>query len=399
MLPISTDLLPLAIALFTASSIVVIARAAGARVSRRALWTASALFTALCLAVELAARTVAPVGGGALRWLTGGARSLVVSLWVSAGAVLALRALVLAHSRGARLKVRPSSDVTASEPAPEAPEAPTRREALTRTASMSAVAAVHGYVGYGWLRGRRNLRVREVVLRIPSLPRTLEGYTLAHLTDLHVGVFMGDLDFEPIIERTRAIGADAIVLTGDLLDRHPRHVPDALRMFARLRARDGVFAVLGNHDYYAGAARVCDALTRAGAKMLVNEHVVLRARDQGGIVLAGLDDLWASRVDPARRMDLDRALAGSDPAAPRVLLAHNPKAFQAAKGRVDLQLSGHTHGGQVNPLGIMRVPIKHVSGHYREGNSQLFVSNGLGFSGPPVRLSAPPEIVKILLVR
>ena len=113
---------------------------------------------------------------------------------------------------------------------------------------------------------------------------------------------------------------------------------------------------------------------------------------------AGLDELWATRLVPGRGPDLRRALLGADPALPKVLLAHNPKLFETSRGSVDLQLSGHTHGGQVNLAPVMDRLLTYVSGVYQSEGSRLFVSNGLGFTGLPFRLNAPPEIVKIVLV-
>ncbi len=423
MIALRFDLFPLAVLLILGLCVVAVMRALfpgrfDGRAARWGLRLAALAVASAVLALELAARTHAPVGGGAWRAPVGAIRSAVVALWVSAAGVTVWHAAVELVGRvRLRLRARASERASATPvaavadpqspeetqreveaPSPEAPVV-ARRVALDRAVNTALVAGVHAYVGYGFLKGRRDLRVREVVVRIPKLPRALEGYTIVQLTDIHVGIFMGDDEFRPLVERAHSLSPDAMVLTGDLLDRHPRHVPDALRMFSSLRARDGVYAILGNHDYYTGYAPVLRALERAGARALVNEHVVLRPRDQGGITLAGVDDLWAPRTDPSRRMDVPRALAGSDPERARVLLAHNPKSFHAAKGLVDLQLSGHTHGGQINPGSMMNLALEYVSGLYRSNESTLFVCNGLGFTGAPVRLSAPPEIAKIVLVR
>lgn len=393
--------------------------------SRRSKWVmrvAVFALAALILSLEMLARSRAPVGGGPWRVLVSIERCSVIVVWVSAVGLAVWHGLLelvgrvrLARRESARLarateeERETNSEIAAqsetpnesradSEPAPSA-EPPTRREALSRAVNIGIIAGTGSYVGYGLLKGRRDLRVREEVFHLPMLPRALEGYTIVQLTDIHYGIYTGEEDMRPIIERTLALRPDMIVLTGDLIDRHPRHIPDALRSIRALRARDGVFSILGNHDYYTGFEAVLAALNRTHIRSLVNEHTVIRPGDQGGFTLAGVDDFWAYRMAPGRDCDVRLSLEGSSPDRAKVLLAHNPKVFHRAKTQADLQLSGHTHGGQVNPGSMMKLALDYVSGVYRDGDSTLFVSNGLGFTGPPVRLSAPPEIAKIVLVR
>lgn len=414
-----------------AASLEVVARAVAPRrfEARRSKWTTRAALVALAsllVVIESAARSIAPVGGGALRAPSALVRTTALVAWVSAVLLAlwhAIVELVIAVRRAleARLAAphngratgetegasralasrplvtdRAARDVDASE---HVAATLARRSVLVRAVDFGIVAGSSAMAGYGLLKGRADLRVREVTLRIARLPRALEGYTLVQLTDLHVGIFTGFEDFGPMLEQTRRLRPDAIVMTGDLLDQHPRHIPAATRMFSELSARDGVFAILGNHDYYTDFAAVLAALARAGVRALVNDHVVLRPRDGGGIALVGVDDVWAPRSVRGRAMDLDRALRGVDPEQAKILLAHNPTVFHQAKGRVDAQLSGHTHGGQINPGSIAGLALDYVSGAYRDRDSTLFVCNGLGFTGPPLRLNAPPEIAKIVLVR
>lgn len=379
----------------------------------------------LILLLEMLARARAPIGGGAWRTLVSIERCAVIVVWVSAVGLALWHGLLelvgrvrLARRGSARLSratesIAPTSSERAESVEPEptsAPppspssadsrnESPTRRDALSRAVNLAIVAGTTAYVGYGLIKGRRDLRVREEVFHLPKLPRALEGYTIVQLTDIHYGIYTGEEDMRPIIERTLALRPDMIVLTGDLIDRHPRHIADALRSITRLHARDGIFSVLGNHDYYAGFEAVLSAMNRTSIRTLINEHTVIRPSDQGGFTLAGVDDFWAYRVVAGRDCDVRLSLEGASPDRAKVLLAHNPKVFHRAKTQADLQLSGHTHGGQINPGSMMKLALDYVSGTYREGESTLFVSNGLGFTGPPVRLSAPPEIAKIVLVR
>jgi predicted MPP superfamily phosphohydrolase len=169
----------------------------------------------------------------------------------------------------------------------------------------------------------------------------------------------------------------------------------------RFQPRDGSFAILGNHDHYAGARAVSEQLARAGVRVLNNEHVVVRPNDGGGFALLGVDDLQGRR---ARTLgfsgpDLLAAVANSPRELPRILLAHQPRYFDESAGRIDLQLSGHTHGGQINP-GFRPADafMKYVAGKYTREGSTLYVNRGFGVSGPPARIGAPPEVTKIVIV-
>lgn len=420
------DLFPIAILFMLGVSIEVVARVLfpGRFTDRSSKWRMRLAVFALAvfiLSLEMLARARAPIGGGAWRVLVSIERCAVIVVWVSAVGLALWHGLLelvgrvrLAQRTRARLSrateaTPQTSSETAAKPAPsptETPAAedsseaqPTRRDALSRAVNLGIVASTTAYFGYGLIKSRRDLRVREVVFHLPKLPRALEGYTIVQLTDVHYGIYTGEEDMRPIIERTLALRPDMIVLTGDLIDRHPRHIADALRSITKLRARDGIFSILGNHDYYAGFEAVLSAMNRTSIRSLVNEHTVIRPGDQGGFTLAGVDDFWAYRMAPGRDCDVRLALERASPERAKVLLAHNPKVFYRAKTQVDLQLSGHTHGGQINPGSMMKLALDYVSGEYRDGESTLFVSNGLGFTGPPVRLSAPPEIAKIVLVR
>ena len=157
-------------------------------------------------------------------------------------------------------------------------------------------------------------------------------------------------------------------------------------------------AVLGNHDYYAGAPAVAAAMRAAGVEVLVNAGKTIRPNDGGGFALLGVDDLWAKRAGGAGP-NLDRALAMVPADAPRILLAHNPGCLDLAAGKVALQLSGHMHGGQINPgVHLAAIFARYVAGRYERAGTTLWVNRGFGVAGPQVRLDAPPEVTKIVLV-
>jgi len=235
--------------------------------------------------------------------------------------------------------------------------------------------------------------VREVRISLPRWPAALDHYHIAQISDLHVGPTLGRRWTRTLVERINALTPDLIVITGDLADGTAAEVGEDLTPLAALRARDGVFYVTGNHEYYWGAEAWVDFVRAQGIRVLRNERVALEGED--GFDLAGIDDLTSHHY--GRGADLSQALAGRDARRPLILLAHQPReALQAEEAGVDLQLSGHTHGGQIFPFHyITRLAQPYLAGWHRLGRLQLYVSRGTGFWGPPMRLFAPPEITRI----
>ncbi|MBL8607488.1 MAG: metallophosphoesterase [Myxococcales bacterium] len=268
----------------------------------------------------------------------------------------------------------------------------TRRDAVFRIAGAAAWGTTGAVLGWGLVRGRHSFVIEEVVVRIARLPRALDGYTLAQVSDVHCGPFVGERELGEMSEAVRRIKPDLVVATGDLVDFDAARAPELAAALVALPSRDGHLAILGNHDYYAGAGQVRAHLERAGVDVLVNQTRVIRPRDGGGIALVGVDDMWA-------RPDLDVALSRVGADAAKVLLAHQPRYLDVAAGRVDLQLSGHTHGGQVNPgFRPADLLMKYVSGRYERSGTVLWVNRGVGVAAVPSRVAAPPEVTKIVLV-
>lgn len=267
-----------------------------------------------------------------------------------------------------------------------------RRDAVFRIAGTAAWGTTGAVLGWGLVRGRHSFVIEEVVVRIARLPRSLDGYTIAQVSDVHCGPFVGERELGEMSEAVRRIKPDLVVATGDLVDFDAARAPELAAALVALPSRDGHLAILGNHDYYAGAGQVRAHLERAGVDVLVNQTRIIRPRDGGGIALVGVDDMWA-------RPDLDVALSRVGADAAKVLLAHQPRYLDVAAGRVDLQLSGHTHGGQVNPgFRPADLLMKYVSGRYERSGTVLWVNRGVGVAAVPSRVAAPPEVTKIVLV-
>ena len=368
------------------------------------------------------------VGGDALRWVGVSGFVVTLGMLITTGLLLpfdALRALVARASRALSRAPRPSllavptalapigGDGAAAPVEASAPEdtSPTlgRRALLTRAAPLVAATAGGGTSLYGVLLGRHDYQLEDVPIPLARLPRALDGYTIVQISDVHVGAFISDYELGAALDLARRARPDLIVLTGDLVDHDPRYAEQLGRWARSLRelgARDGVIAIPGNHDYYAGIDEVLSALRGGGVDVLRNDARMIG--DAGGrFALLGVDDVWAGRSGESAGADLDRALSqlpaearDPDSGLARVLLCHNPEYYPEAADRVDLQLSGHTHGGQVNfvirPADLV---LRHgyIAGRYARGTSQIYVNRGFGTAGPPARVGSPPEVSRIVL--
>jgi uncharacterized protein len=251
-------------------------------------------------------------------------------------------------------------------------------------------------VGYGFYLEPRWLETPQVEASLAGLPPSLDGLRIALISDLHAGPHFGPQDMNRVVAATNALRPDLIALLGDYVTRDPADVRVAAGGAAGLRAPLGVVGILGNHDHWVNAALVTDALSAAGVRMLRNAGMPIE-RGGGRLWLAGLDDLrWG-------RPDLPAALNGAREGEVTVLLAHNPLSVHLAERLgVPLVLSGHTHGGQVRLPGIgpLILPIDDrglSQGLRRVGNTQIYVTRGVGVGTPPARLGARPEITLLVL--
>jgi uncharacterized protein len=273
-----------------------------------------------------------------------------------------------------------------------------RRRVLERIGGAAAFAVSGSALTWGSLRGRYEWAIEEVPIRLAKLPKALDGFTIVQLSDLHVGTFVGERELLLGLGLVDGLRPDLIVITGDIVDVDARFIPLAARHLGALKARHGALCIPGNHDYYTGARAVLDGMRRAGVEVLSNRGKIVAPHD-GGFALLGVDDLWA-RNRGGLGPDLEQAISMVPPGLATILLAHQPRfAPTAASSGIDLQLSGHTHGGQINP-GFRPIDLffPYVAGRYDVGPMQLYVNRGFGTAGPPARLFAPPEITKIVLV-
>jgi predicted MPP superfamily phosphohydrolase len=287
--------------------------------------------------------------------------------------------------------------VTAGLPMVSGPDL-ARRTLLARVVGGLAGLGAAATGAIALREGLREVAIKDVEVRLTRLPTESHGTTIVQLTDLHVGPTIGRAFIEDIVRRTNALSPDIVAITGDLVDGSVETLGDAVEPLADLRARHGVFFVTGNHEYFSGVTPWIELLTRLGIRVLANERVSIGG--VGGFDLAGVHDPSGGRFDPAHKSDLAAALAGRDPARELVLLAHQPKSVMAAAALgVGLQLSGHTHGGQLWPFGlVVQLQQPFVSGLHKLGETQIYVSPGTGYWGPPMRLATRAEITRVRLL-
>jgi predicted MPP superfamily phosphohydrolase len=273
-----------------------------------------------------------------------------------------------------------------------------RRLFLGRALAVAVGVAAVGTVGYGMTQARRP-GLRRVTVPLERLDPAFDGYRIALLTDVHLGPINGRAFLADVVSRVNRAGVDLVAVAGDLVDGSVAELGDAARPLADLTPRDGTYFVTGNHEYFSGAEEWTRYLGTLGVRVLRNERAEIR-RGDAAFDVAGVDDVTAEASGlPGHRTDLPRALAGRDPERAVVLLAHQPVVVrEAADHGVDLQLSGHTHGGQLAPFNLLvRLQQPVVAGLVRVRRTWLYVSRGVGFWGPPVRVGAPPEITILTL--
>ena len=342
------------------------------------------------------------------RWL-----SLPAFVWLGMMLLLFFFFLAADGTRAGISAVRKlrATAVTPSEP-PAADDSPAFRASadsgtLTTTArTRRRLAAAAGLVVglltiYSVINALRPPTVIRQTVGIKNLPSAFDGYKIVQISDLHIGITVGGEWLNGVVEQVNALEPDLIAITGDLIDAPISRIWNEVCPLAGLRARDGVFFVTGNHEFFFETDRWVAKIESLGIRALRNAGVDI---ERGGqyFYLAGVDDLYARRFSQTRGQDVDAALAGRIPGRPVILLAHQPGAMKDVIGKdVDLTLAGHTHGGQIWPFTyISRIHQGYLKGLYRETDgSQLYINQGTFLWGPPMRLGTDGEITEITLTR
>jgi predicted MPP superfamily phosphohydrolase len=261
---------------------------------------------------------------------------------------------------------------------------------------------------WGFSNARRTAAVVSVDVPIANLAAALQGFRMVQISDIHLGPTIKGAYLKRIVERVNSLSADLVAITGDLVDGSVAELGDDVLPLVDLTSTHGSFFVTGNHEYYSGVHGWIDTLRGLGVRVLMNEHVLIHhhpeAKDPepATMVVAGVTDFGAHHFDKAQRSDPALAMNGAPvDAVFKLLLAHQPRSAQAAmQAGFDLQLSGHTHGGQFWPWNhFVRWQQPFTAGLHRLQSLWVYTSRGTGYWGPPKRFGAPSEITLLRLVR
>lgn len=285
-----------------------------------------------------------------------------------------------------------ATEASAEPEAPVVPAGPSRRLFVSRVVGGAAAAAAVGTVGYGTYGVLRGPGVKRVTVPLAKLPRAAHGFRIAVVTDVHLGPVLGRGFAQKVVDTVNSTQPDLIAVVGDLVDGSVKDLGPAAAPLAQLRARHGAFFVTGNHEYFSGAAQWVEEVRRLGLNPLENARTELPHFD-----LAGVNDVAGEREGEGP--DYAKALGDRDRERACVLLAHQPvQIHDAVDHGVDLQLSGHTHGGQLWPGNLVAGAVNPtLEGLERYGDTQLYVSRGAGAWGPPTRVGAPSDVTVIEL--
>jgi predicted MPP superfamily phosphohydrolase len=315
---------------------------------------------------------------------------MIVYGWVG---VAMLLVFLLFASEVVRVAVHLASSAASSGPADEG-----RRTFLSRGIAAVVGVLALGIAGVGAASALGEVAVRSVRVSLRRLSSGMSGFRVVQLTDVHIGPTLGREWLASIVDRVNALEPDLIVITGDLVDGSVEALRDHVAPLANLRSKHGTYFVTGNHEYYSGVDAWMAELKRLGVRVLRNERVTIGEGDDA-FDLAGVDD-WASKgFGGGHGPNLARALEGRDPKREVILLAHQPKQIrEAAALGVGLQISGHTHGGQIFPWTLfVRLDQPYIAGLSQHEGTQIYVSRGTGYWGPPMRVAAPAEITVLEL--
>jgi len=269
------------------------------------------------------------------------------------------------------------------------------RRAFLQAAGAFSLGAPLILTGYGALKTARDYKVKHLELPFKNLPHSLDGFTIAQISDIHSGTFMIEAEMISIREIMDSQHPQIAVMTGDFVDTSSREIEPVARVFSKIKTDYGIFGCMGNHDLFDNYKVISAAMKDSGIVMLENGNKILRVNG---------DDLNLLGVNDSRFADLPESLNGVDPDGFKILLAHRPEFFpESFRNGIDLQLSGHTHGGQLGmnffgiPFSPMQLFHKYINGLYKEAKSYLYVNPGVGMVFAPIRIGVRPEITVITL--
>ena len=276
-----------------------------------------------------------------------------------------------------------------------------RRRFLINATNLGIMGASALFTGYGIYEARRQPILEKIEVPIDNLPPGLEGFTIAQFTDIHAGNTIKRNFIQSAVDQVNDLKADTIVFTGDLVDGTVKKLRNDVQPLKELTAPHGVFYITGNHEYYSdgGAEPWIEEMDRLGLIVLINENKIIE-HNNSILFMAGVTDYRAGSIYPPHRSDPKKAMAGAPEDAIKILLAHQPKSILGASANnVDLQLSGHTHGGQYFPWNfLVTIDQPYISGLHKYKKTWIYVNRGTGYWGPPIRLGIPSEVTLITLV-
>jgi predicted MPP superfamily phosphohydrolase len=277
---------------------------------------------------------------------------------------------------------------------------PERRSFILNVTNMSILGASALFTGYGLYEARRQAILERITVPIQNLPEDLEGFTIAQFSDIHAGPTIKRSFVQSVVEQVNSLNADVIINTGDMVDGTVSSLRNDVEPLKDLSARNGVYFVTGNHEYYSGVQPWLEEMDRLGFTVLLNEHRIV---DHGNasLMIAGVPDYAGGNFLPDHKSDPFKAISGHTASHVKILLAHQPKSiFEASKAGIDLQISGHTHGGQYIPWSwLVTLSQPYIKGLHRHDSTWIYVNRGTGYWGPPLRLGIPSEVTLFTLTK
>lgn len=323
-----------------------------------------------------------------------GQQTLAYFGYATMGSVGALAALVLIRDLAFWLVTRWHTFNS------DEPINPERRAFLMRSSTVGIAAATAGIAAAGIRGARQAPAIERVTIPIAELHPDLEGLTIAQISDIHIGATATAEETARIAQIVNSLEPDLIAMTGDLVDGLVHDLERDLQPLFAMHAPLGVHFCTGNHEYYVGWKPWCDHLKANGWQVHLNDHQVLR-RGDASLLVAGIPDRRASRFEPSHACDIEKTCGSAPPSDFKLLLAHQPRSVkEIPKGRFDLMLSGHTHGGQFFPFTILvHLAQPLVAGLYRRKDMWVYVNRGTAHWGPPIRLGSRQEITLLTLKR